>query len=251
MLIEPIGGLANRIRVILAAILYCEDKQIDLYINWLNNPRLCHTQRVNEISGGHFMDVFLNETLSTKIKVNFIEEKEHIKELSTENSLPNFYRGTSPVIFENSIKNFKKLYLESYKRLTLNKDIKNQVEAVAASQKPYNSMHIRRTDHLKWLQRTNLEVTPLSKFEDFIREQSAERVFLATDCISTRDYFVKKYPKYIFYQGDLTQVEGAGERPSGLEQAVIDIFLCIKSQKFLGTKLSSFSGLIQILRRVI
>ena len=116
-------------------------------------------------------------------------------------------------------------------------------------EKSYNSIHIRRTDHLQWLKKTNLEVTPLSKFEDFINKQPANRVFLATDCISTRNYLVKKYPKHIFYQGDLTQVEGAGERPSRLEQAVIDIFLCVKSQKFLGTKLSSFSGIIQTLRR--
>ena len=69
MLIEPIGGLANRVRVILAAILYCEDKQIDLSINWLNSPKLCHPLRVNEIAGGHFTDVFSHDTLSKKIKV--------------------------------------------------------------------------------------------------------------------------------------------------------------------------------------
>ena len=78
MLIEPIGGLANRTRVILGAILYCEELGIDLRINWLNDNKLTNQYRADEIAAGHFSDIFALEGLSNKIKVNFIAEKEHL-----------------------------------------------------------------------------------------------------------------------------------------------------------------------------
>ena len=243
MLIEPIGGLANRTRVILGAILYCEELGIDLRINWLNDNKLTNQYRADEIAAGHFSDIF-------------IAEKEHDQGNSRENSLPNFYRGTDAVVMEGHISNFEKKYLQVHERLSLTDDLQSQADRLFLANQPYDSIHVRRTDHLTWLKNSNLEVTPLSKFEDFISDRVDERVFLATDCVVTRDYLVRKYPTPIFYQGNLSRVDGAAkhgsgiERPSNLQQAAIDIFLCVRSQVFVGTKLSSFSSLIQMLRRV-
>lgn len=258
MLIEPIGGLCNRIRVILAAIIYCEHAEIDLDINWVNNIKLANlynspnkTMRVDEVAGGHFTDVFLHNTLSKKIKINFVGEKDHVKESYIENNLPNFYRGTNVSIFKNSISDFKKIYLQMHKRLRLVDELQNQVDDLAFSTPAYNSIHIRRTDLSNWLKSRNRNVTALSKFENFIIKKSDEHVFLATDCVATRNYLVKKYPTQIFYQGSLSEVDRPSQRPSSLQQAATDIFLCVRSKEFLGTKESSFSDLIKTLRRVM
>jgi hypothetical protein len=81
-------------------------------------------------------------------------------------------------------------------------------------------------------------------FEQFI-ESCEDPVFLATDDVVTQRHFMTKYPGRIKIHAEIT---GKGLRQTTLKVAAIDLFTCAKADKFLGTKNSSFTDIIELLR---
>lgn len=97
------------------------------------------------------------------------------------------------------------------------------------------AIHIRGTDFAE----PNYE-----PFEQFIEEQEGP-VFLATDDIVTQRHFITKYPGRI----KVTEtIRGEGLRQTPLRVAAIDLFTCSRAGRFLGTKNSSFTDIIELLR---
>lgn len=97
------------------------------------------------------------------------------------------------------------------------------------------AVHIRGTD----FGQPNYE-----PFERFIEEQEGP-VFLATDDAVTQLHFITKYPGRI----KVTEtIRGEGLRQTPLRVAAIDLFTCVRAERFLGTKKSSFTDIIELLR---
>ena len=110
----------------------------------------------------------------------------------------------------------------------------------------YNACHIRRTD-IETIQKKYSVDPPSDKvFMDFI-SSSEKKVFLATDNEKTQSLF-----KYMLGDKVVTfsKIKGNGckrwpKRTTSIQSAVVDMFCCIYSQKFIGTPCSSFSSLIK------
>ena len=110
----------------------------------------------------------------------------------------------------------------------------------------YNACHIRRTD-IETIQKKYSIDPPSDKvFMDFI-SSSEKKVFLATDNEKTQSLF-----KYMLGDKVVTfsKIKGNGckrwpKRTTSIQSAVVDMFCCIYSQKFIGTPCSSFSSLIK------
>jgi hypothetical protein len=242
-IVEPIGGLSNRLRVIMAAKTLCEELGLNLKINWLYDSRFCHEMRKSEICGTHFLEVF--EPLQTvkNTEISFVSTPE----LPTVKNGENFYRGTDVGFARIRVSEFYKKLTAQYKFLKPRAYLREQIDLLTKRHSPYRSLHIRRGDHLRYLKKIKIEPDSLDKFESFIRAEPGGLFFLATDCKKTQLLLTSKYKGRLFTSASL---DSSATRPTSLQEAVVDIFLCVNSQKFLGTKLSSFSGLIQMLRTI-
>jgi len=128
-----------------------------------------------------------------------------------------------------------------------NKYIEDKIDLFLKDITTFKSIHIRRTD--LWNQKSKLGVTSDEEFESFIKEHSDVKIFLATDNSETQTYFSKKYKNIFFYDEIKTNYwDYKLPRNTSMEIAIIDLFICSKSNEFLGTTHSSYSDLIYWLR---
>lgn len=139
------------------------------------------------------------------------------------------------------MKNFKpkydKLKLKSYmKKIIFDKvDILN---------KNYISVHIRRTDHIHLAIKNNCYTTD-EYFIDFL-DKSDKNIYIATDNKKTYNKFKVKYQERIKFEYHQTNYKSL--RQTSLQDAIIDIYMCVYSDDFKGSGWSSFSDLIKSLR---
>ena len=108
----------------------------------------------------------------------------------------------------------------------------------------FSAVHIRRTDHIQ-LAKKNGRYVELDYFEGFIQKQ--QKCFLATDCQETQKYLLEKYPQIIVWRK--IEEKSGKLRQTELRDSVSDMMCCVAAKKFLATPYSSFSDLIQLLRR--
>ncbi len=101
------------------------------------------------------------------------------------------------------------------------------------------AIHVRGTD---------FGMPDYGQFERFI-ESVQGPVFLATDDVVTQRHFLAKYPEQIKIREQI--INRGSLRQTSLKTAVIDLFTCAKAERFLGTKNSSFTDIIQLLRTTI
>tara|TARA_Y100001938_G_C8075832_1_gene426011 strand:+ start:1400 stop:2131 length:732 start_codon:yes stop_codon:yes gene_type:complete len=111
----------------------------------------------------------------------------------------------------------------------------------------FGACHVRRTDIIT-IQKKYKKTPPTNEdFFNFIEENNFDKVILATDNQETQDIFKKKLGDKIILT---TNISGNGskrwpKRTTDVRRAVVDLFLCINSYKFMGTVCSSFSDFIE------
>lgn len=109
----------------------------------------------------------------------------------------------------------------------------------------YAAMHVRRTDFVPHMQQWNVDIKPYDDFDSFVGEHQGT-IFLATDNDETQQYFRNKYGERIVFNP--IQYSSSSLRQTSLTQAIVDMFVCVGADDFIGTRGSSFSKMIHILR---
>ena len=222
-------GLCNRLRVLFSYYLYCKD----------TNKKLIYLWYENDACPGKFLDYF--------------EPLENVTIIENESGFFNFCKKND---IKNRIdydgygwqKNYSPFEKNIYEDLIPKQKINNKINNFARKLGEFNAIHIRRTDHVKMSKRIN-KFTKDDEFFKFI-EKSKKKVFLATDCYKMQETLMKKFGnKIVFYKKINKSIKKNNIRTTSLEDAVIDIFLCTKSQEFLGSKYSSFSNAIKNIRK--
>lgn len=127
-----------------------------------------------------------------------------------------------------------------YKELLLLPHMEEKINHLAKTMANFIAVHVRRTDKVTYNGIHNL--TSDQTFFNFIENNPDYNVFLASDNAESQEIFKKRYGKKIFCSSQIVPTESF--RKTSLEIAIIDLFLCIKSKKFLGTNLSGFSDMI-------
>ena len=132
-IVEPIGGLSNRLRVIMAAKTLCEELGLNLKINWLYDSRFCHEMRKSEICGTHFLEVF--EPLQTvkNTEISFVSTPE----LPTVKNGENFYRGTDVGFARIRVSEFYKKLTAQYKFLKPRAYLREQIDLLTKRREIY------------------------------------------------------------------------------------------------------------------
>ena len=115
----------------------------------------------------------------------------------------------------------------------------------------FGACHVRRTDIITIQKKYNQTPPTNEDFFNFIEENNFDKVVLATDNKETQDIFTKRWGDKIILT---TKIGWNGSkrwprRTTSISRAVVDLFLCINSRKFMGTVCSSFSDFIEGYRK--
>tara|TARA_R110000824_G_scaffold67527_2_gene174970 strand:+ start:1409 stop:2167 length:759 start_codon:yes stop_codon:yes gene_type:complete len=235
IIIKPEGGLCNRLRVIMIYLEYVNQKNKKLKILWSADRPIDKV-----VSNTHFLDIF-----KPLPNASFV---------SQESSQNISYRGWGKGcgdLFRNILPNVEDRLLtlkQNYSLLKLDSKLQYKADGLARLHHPkgYASIHIRRTDHIKWLKEQSKEPVPYSAFESFIDSQANLPIYIATDNSKTQEYFKNKYGAKVFFYEEIKDVEDL--RKTSLAHAAIDLYMCSRSAAFKGTEQSSFSDSITLLR---
>tara|TARA_Y100000389_G_scaffold204376_1_gene256581 strand:+ start:3170 stop:3847 length:678 start_codon:yes stop_codon:yes gene_type:complete len=212
--IQPTGGLSNYLRVIFSYYQYTRENNIELNVIWKKTP----------YCPGDFLDYF-EPIPHVTIKTNrFGAEKIR-------------YKGCKPL--KNYQPKYDKLKLKQYmEKIIIDKlDILN---------KNYISVHIRRTDHVRAAKGQNVFTTD-EEFIDFLdKSDNNKNIYIATDNKNTYDKFSKIYKDRIKFKYHKVIPQ---HRQTSLQDAIIDIYMCVYSDDFKGSGYSSFSDLIKRVKK--
>lgn len=226
IIIKPQGGLCNRLRFIFSYI----RKLIDN--DELNKKNLIILWVIDKHCNGSIEDYFQ----SFHKNVNFIyENSDNLKVNVSSSGICDHY---------SHINYMKDLNIK------LNKDIFQKIRYLLKNIKDnqYVSLHIRKTDLEKILDKRDCKNrTKDQEYLDFIKENKGRKIYLATDERKVQIKFKEMYSNRLFIYKDIDETDNL--RQTTIEHAIIDIFMCVLSGKFMSTKKSSFSYFIRKMRR--
>ena len=211
MVIEPTGGLANRLRCVFSYVKEARVKGESLKVIW----------KFGDACPGHFQDLF-----------NPIDNIEFLK--TNCDHLPIDYKGC----YKHPV------YDPDYSLLKPNIEIQSVVTDRLNKLGNFCSVHIRRTDHIELAKRAN-KWTQDSLFIDFINYHHHLPIYISTDNPQTWQEFKNLYCDRVVF--DWWSPRNA-LRQSSLREAVIDLWVCKGANEFLGSGWSSFTDLILDLR---
>lgn len=215
VLVRTVGGLCNRLRLVFSVLAEAQRKGVSLRVIWVPD------QECN----GHFLDVF-----EPVPGVEFVEDS--------------FINMLLPMAIES--------YLASgprdYSRLVPVEPVRQRVQTLLHELgRPFVAMHLRRTDLATLGANADLND---DKFEKVVRDENpSHKFYLATDNAATQSGFLAKFPGRIVVNKPIAN--SGALRQTGLDHAVVDLFTCAQSDRFVGTNNSSFSQEIQSLSKFV
>lgn len=211
--VEPTSGLCNYLRVIFSYYEYANSINSELTIIW-NKTNACN---------GYFLDYFKEIP-----NIIFLYEKP--------SNCIIYYNGCQP--HPHFSPNYKYLELLPF----MKELITTRLNIIG---KIYISVHIRRTDHVN-LAKIKKRYTTDEEFTTFIDKYENKNIYIATDNEGTYNKFKNKYINRVKF--DYHKVNINLKRHTSLQDAIIDIYMCVYSEYFMGSGYSSFSSIINKLR---
>ena len=215
IVIKPVGGLCNYLRVVFSYYKKACYENKKLIVIW----------EPTYICPGYFLDYF-------KPIDNIIFYTHNLYNYAID------YTGHG--ILENFEPNYEKLKLLDEIEIIIN----NKREILGN----YIATHIRRTDHTNMAKKNN-QFTDDDSFYNFIDKYIENKnLYIATDNEVTFSMFKNRY-------NDLIKIDYHNIinhfRKTSLKDAIIDLFMCVYADNFMGSGYSSFSILINTLRQEI
>ena len=217
-IVKPDGGLCNYLRVVFSYWLYCKREKKTLGVVWT----------VTTECPGFFLDYF--EPLDgvvffkddTGLKINFSGNRWHSE--------------------------YNPYEMFIYSDLKVLPHIKLKLLSITSKLDNYIAIHIRRTDHV-WLAKAEHRYTGDDEFIQFVNKYTEYNLYIATDNRETQDKFYSLYKDRIPIIHFITPSQDL--RQTTIEEAILDMFICIQASQFKGSGWSSFSRTIEQYRNPI
>ena len=225
-------GLSNKLRTLLGYLWVAAQEKEELNVCW----------EIGDACNGHFLDIF-----EPIYGLNFINSENgaemDFSGFSTFDEILYGYMRRDNVdtdIYEEHQRMYRKLRPLPHIQEKANMFCeKNSISRCIG-------MHIRRTDH-EVLAKAVESYSPDVEFIRFIQNNpDCAGVFIATDNKATQDLFASLYGNRVLFYNNIGESERL--RKTSLEEALIDILICSKCRSFQGSRYSSYSNLIEILR---
>lgn len=259
LFINPLGGLANRMRVIASAISFVQNFNMPIRCLWWINNEL----------GASFFDLFepitrvkifnikeyhigdndiykkvVNKTLNCIYGIElYLREKDYAKLVGdvTESELEEVKKCILPLL--DAGKNVRintcsilsgNFGVDMFKPVA---SLQHQIDDFSRSfsDKTYG-IHIRRTDNTWAIENSPLELF-VKKIDEIISDDPASKFYLATDDAETIDVLKGKFGDRILVR----EKDFSRATENGIRDAVVDIWLLSKTKKIYGSYYSSFS----------
>lgn len=254
------GGLSNRLRTIIGFWFLCEKRREKCVVDWVLNDDMC---------GGDWKEMFDEESLLSEAflemrSINFEHQRKNYDfggHSTIACTLFRFGRDILPIHLRHDETTIDKIWSSSfcrdiedefYGRLPIRKDIKERVLKYLEKEMttPFVAVHVRRTDHQDLAKKHGV-FTSDEEFASFIEKHRSKDipVYLATDEFEVQKSFVKLGCRVYKMMDECSR--SSPVRQTKLEHALIDILIAGHSEKFMGSGFSSFSKLIDIVRRNI
>jgi hypothetical protein len=213
MFVQPIGGLCNRLRVIVSYLLVARLKKERLVVCWMPHPA-CPTL---------FRDLFITPT-ATDLEI-------HEPALGPKGCPTTCYPHTEAPPEREWLSTIMEV-LVPIPPLQVRID-----ELLTALGPDFTAVHIRRTDH-----NSNYD-----KDTDYVAFGLGGKgpVFAATDNIQSMITLRRGLGDRLVYGGKFAK---AGIRMTAVSDAVVDLWTSARASRFKGTYYSSFSDWIEMMR---
>lgn len=138
-------------------------------------------------------------------------------------------------------------YRPDYTWLKLNAYTQAIVDDCARSLRPYVAMHVRRTDHVRLAQSRGRYTTD-EMFFNYVAAHAPLVVFVATDNCDTQNMLLDKYGQERIALHSRIEPSDA-IRQTSLQDAIVDLYVCIEAKHFMGSGWSSLSDFIMANRK--
>lgn len=259
LIVKPVGGLANRIRVMESAYNFASICGAKLVVIWEKNFHLNagFAECFNPIANAKIIEADYNgKSIISKTKRNLFDTLESVglfffttKKLFDADIEPNLAKGEptqiSKVFFDELAQHNTGIFLETCYEFYPNQtgfrlSIQNSIQqkATSALQNHFSviGIHIRRTDNIDSISRS-----PLKKFIEEInnnlKESPADFFYLSTDSEE-----VVHQLKDLFKEKIITGVTVRNrDSKEGIISGLIDMYCLSQCKKILGSYKSSFS----------
>ena len=255
LVIKPLGGLGNRMRVLHTALTFLYENDVDLEIIWHKNEILnCSIYSLFEVPP-QIKVTERYESLPVKMvqkfDQKFLARRYFYDRAFYDQEIKELYRKEFD--FKNLLQ-YPSVFIETCQWLMPVKQTFSSMPlapSIQTSSQAYTEiftehtigLHIRRMDHSKATHRS-----PLSKFIRLARHEinlnPAVTFFLATDCPETEETIRHYFGERIIFQ--------AGKKferntPEGIQAAMTDMLCLAATRKIYGSFYSSFSHVASLI----
>lgn len=254
VVVVPMAGLANRLRVIDSAINLSKEISQEVKVYWpvIHGELNCRFQHLFKDLDGievKTSSFFLPDTFpsyfprSIKNRLNNYLVKDKFDYTITNKNILQINANRD--VFIEQLKECEKIYIRTWERFfppSKMDSIFSPIDSIKSTvsyyqnkfSSSYSGFHIRRNDNL-W----STNKSPIHLFEKYIKGEieMGNKVFLSTDAPDIERHFIKKFGKSIFS----TKKSFTRNTIEGMQDALVDFLLLADSNIIYGSYWSSFS----------
>ena len=247
LIIQPVGGLCNRMRSINSARILAKRRKEKLLVIWFVNPELgCPFERI-------FMPTDEFRVINIHSKWNLRKMFYQLSAMAfgsfADNQTIRRYKGEGQLdeTFEKSLKKLTYIATEEhfyechdYAPFVPAAEIADKIRQKQAKLGPHAvGVHIRRTDNKPAIGKSSTDAFCKS-MEEALSQDPQTMFYLATDDLSEEKLLREKFPGKIISneERDLSRNSIAG-----IQDAMLDLFCLASTTKIIGSFFSSFTDI--------
>lgn len=244
IIIQPSGGLCNRMRVINSAYILAQKKKCKLYVLWKMCDELnCPFEELFELPKEFKVYNFRSNYNLKKLWLQFTQKQritnEEIENNKTDGVLnEDFFSSLSNSVYISTWEHFYPA--KDYHLFIPRQALQKKIDDIAANFHPHCvGVHIRRTDHT-WAIENSKSDDFAQAIEQELKIQPDTKFYLATDDAKEEETLRNRFQDAI-----ITNQNKTLERDSiaGMHDALIDLYCLSKTDKIFGSYYSSFTDI--------
>lgn len=247
LIIQPIGGLCNRMRAINSARILAEKRREKLTVIWFVNPELgCPFEKIFKPTDQfRVINIYSKWNLKklwyqlTSLIFGIFIDNENIRSHKGNGTLDEaFAASLGPYVYIATEEHFYPCH--DYSAFVPSTDVMARIESKKQELGTHSvGVHIRRTDNMPAIGKSSTQ----SFIETMNREIEADpdtMFYLATDDFSEEEVLRERFPGRIISNQERNLSRDSIE---GIQDAMLDLYCLASTKKIIGSFFSSFTDI--------